>query len=114
MNETDLAKKIKELKNSNGLTNNDLAERSDLPVSIVSKFLSGATSHPTIDTIQKLAAALNVSIDYLVFDESAPGNKTVNSSEFSLLENYRTLNNTGKNLMLELSVLLKDSPTYKD
>ena len=113
MNETDLAKKIKEIKNSNRLTNDDLAARSDLPVSIVSKFLSGATRHPTIDTVQKLAAALNVSIDYLVFDENAPGNKTINSSEFSLLENYRALNSKGKERLLELSILFKDSPTYK-
>ena len=82
MKETELAKRIKEIKEQNGLTNQELAERANLPVSNVSKLLAGITRYPTIDTVAKIATALNISIDYLVFGNDTPSNRTRSRDEY--------------------------------
>ena len=111
-NETNLAKRIKELKEQNQMTNQELADRSGLPLSNVSKLLSGVTQYPTIDTVAKLATALNISIDYLVYGNESPLSKTRSKDEFQLIESYRSLSQAGKHEIIKYIALLTASNLY--
>ena len=69
MNEIPLASRIKDIKNRKNLTNQELADLSGVTLSNISKLLAGYTKYPTVDTVAKVASALDVSIDYLVYGE---------------------------------------------
>ncbi len=71
------SKRLIQVRKKRGLTQNALAELTGLNVSQIYRWESG-TSRPILEGVIKLAKALHVSIDELVFeeDERAPkGNK---------------------------------------
>ena len=114
MNETSLAKRIKLIKNQNNLTNEDLARLSGLPISNISKLLSGSVKSPTIDTVKKIADALNISIDYLVYGNMTSGHRICSRDEFQLIENFRSLNDSGRKEIIKYEALLIASKLYID
>ena len=69
LNEIPLASRIKDIKNRKNLTNQELADLSGVTLSNISKLLAGYTKYPAVDTVAKVASALDVSIDYLVYGE---------------------------------------------
>ena len=62
------AKKIRELRNKKGLSQEKLARLADISLNTLTKIESCFAKKPTIQTVIKLAAALNISIDCLVKD----------------------------------------------
>ena len=67
-----MLKRIKAEKKKQGYTNNTLAELTGIPVGTLNKILSGDSKDPSISAIIKIAQALNVSADYIVFGEPLP------------------------------------------
>ena len=65
-----------QIRKSQGLTQNALSESANLHINQIRRYEAG-TSQPTMEGLIKLAKALHVSIDELVFDESerGPSNK---------------------------------------
>ena len=63
-NET-IGDKIKQLRNKQGLTQDELAKKSDLPYTTLTKIESNVITKPTIQTVMKIAKGLNISIDEL-------------------------------------------------
>lgn len=61
-----LAKRVKEYRRQKGLTHQKLAEKTGLSFNTITKIEQGIGKSPTLDTLNKLADALNVSIDELV------------------------------------------------
>jgi XRE family transcriptional regulator of biofilm formation len=61
-----LAKRVKEYRRQKGLTQQKLAEKTGLSFNTITKIEQGIGKSPTLDTLNKLADALNVSIDELV------------------------------------------------
>ena len=61
--------KIKELKKEKNMSTKQLAEQANLPEKTVCRILSGTTSSPYVDTVQRLAGALGTTLDE-VFAES--------------------------------------------
>ena len=60
-------------KKKRGYTNEDIARLADLPVTTVSRIMSGGTKQPTISTLEKLAKAFNCKPDELLgTDEAEP------------------------------------------
>jgi transcriptional regulator with XRE-family HTH domain len=57
------------LRKQQGLTQQTLAERVGVQVLQIRRYESGA-SQPTLEVIRKLAVALSVTADYLIFDKS--------------------------------------------
>lgn len=57
---------LKSLQERNGLTTAELAAKANLPVDTINKIRSGTTRNPGTDTLQRLATALDVSLDELV------------------------------------------------
>ena len=61
-----LAQNIKKLRKQHKLSQEELAKKADITYSTLIKIESGANKNPTINTLQKIADALKVSIDGLV------------------------------------------------
>jgi len=64
-NET-IGDKIKQLRNKQGLTQDELARKSDLPYTTLTKIESNVITKPTIQTVVKIASGLGVTIDNLM------------------------------------------------
>ncbi len=64
-NET-IGDKIKQLRNKQGLTQDELARKSDLPYTTLTKIETNVITRPTIQTVMKIAKGLNVSLDDLM------------------------------------------------
>ena len=64
-NET-IGDKIKQLRNKQGLTQDELARKSDLPYTTLTKIESNVITKPTIQTVMKIANGLGITIDGLM------------------------------------------------
>jgi len=64
-NET-IGDKIKQLRNKQGLTQDELARKADLPYTTLTKIESNVITKPTIQTVVKIANGLGITIDGLM------------------------------------------------
>jgi len=58
--------KIKALRNKQGLTQDALARKSEIPYTTLTKTEANVITKPTIQTVAKIAAELSISIDNLI------------------------------------------------
>src|SRR5690349_14196497 len=65
MKNTELAKKIKELRGRKGMSQEELAEKSQLSLRTVQR-IEGGETEPRGDTLQRLASALGTTPDELI------------------------------------------------
>jgi transcriptional regulator with XRE-family HTH domain len=65
-----LGENIKELRQRRKLSQEKLARLTDISLNTLTKIESGFTKRPSIQTIHKIAKALDVSLDKLVEDKS--------------------------------------------
>ena len=61
-----IGKNIKKLRKQKGLSQDRLSKLADISYNTVIKLESGGITNPSIDTLQKLSKALNVSVDDLL------------------------------------------------
>ena len=61
-----LAENIKKYRKTRGLSQEDLARKADITYSALSKIEAGYVQNPRILTVQKIAVALDVTIDELM------------------------------------------------
>jgi len=61
-----IAKNIKKLRKQRGLSQDKLSKLADISHNTIIKIESGAIQSPTIDTAQKIAKALGVTLDDLM------------------------------------------------
>ena len=64
------AKRIRELRNKKGLSQEKLARLANVSYNTIVKIESGESKHPTIQTMAGIAKALGVSLDELIKDYS--------------------------------------------
>jgi len=64
-NET-IGDKIKLLRNKQGLTQDELARKSDLPYTTLTKIETNVITKPSIQTVAKIAKGLGIGIDDLM------------------------------------------------
>jgi transcriptional regulator with XRE-family HTH domain len=64
-NET-IRDKIKQLRNKQGLTQDELARKSDLPYTTLTKIETNVITKPTIQTVMKITKGLGISLDELM------------------------------------------------
>ena len=64
-NET-IGDKTKQLRNKQGITQDELARKSDLPYTTLTKIETGVIKKPSVFVMVKIAKALNISLDDLV------------------------------------------------
>jgi len=65
-NNQNLAKNITRLRKAKGLSQEKLARLADVANNTLIKMESGENQNPTLDTLKKVAKALNVSVDELI------------------------------------------------
>jgi len=61
-----IAKNIKKYRNKLGISQDKLSKLADVTLHTLTKIESGATSDPRIETVNKIANALSVSLDDLM------------------------------------------------
>jgi transcriptional regulator with XRE-family HTH domain len=64
-NET-IGNKIKQLRNKQGLTQDELARKSDLPYTTFTKIETNIITKPTIQTVMKITKVLGISLEELM------------------------------------------------
>ena len=64
-NET-IGDKIKQLRNKQGLTQDELARKADLPYTTLTKIETNVITKPSIQTVVKIAHGLGITIDNLM------------------------------------------------
>lgn len=68
-NHTKMLERIKSEKKKQGITNAQLSELTTISIGTLNKILSGDSKDPQISSIIRIAKALQVSADYLIFGE---------------------------------------------
>jgi len=64
--EKEIGDKIKVLRTKQGLTQDALARKCDIPYTTLTKIESNVITKPSIQTVVKIAAGLDISIDQLL------------------------------------------------
>lgn len=60
-----IAKNIKKIRKKKGISQDKLSKLAEVAYNTIIKIESGAIQNPTIETVQKIAKALDVSLDEL-------------------------------------------------
>ena len=66
MNASNIQDNIKKYRNKLGISQDRLSKLADVTYNTIIKIESWANTNPTIDTLTKIAKALNVSVDNLI------------------------------------------------
>jgi len=61
-----IGKNLKKLRKKKGLSQDRVSKLADISYNTVIKLESGGITNPTIETLQKIAKALNISVDDLL------------------------------------------------
>ncbi len=81
-------KRLKELKNLSGLTNEKISKKSGVPLSTVTRIMSGQTDNPSVQTIKELVSVMGGSLDY-IFELDNPKGETEEDNSDNLLNLYK-------------------------
>ncbi len=81
------AKRLASIRKERKLTQKELAGLTAVHVAQIRRYESG-TSQPTLDVIRKLAIALHVSADKLIFDEGERGPDDELSMQFEAISSF--------------------------
>ena len=65
-NSRTIGDKIKQLRNKQGLTQDELARKSNLPYTTLTKIETNVITKPSIQTVMKIAKGLGISLDDLM------------------------------------------------
>ena len=65
-NKSTIAENIKEFRNKMSVSQDRLSKLADVTYNTIIKIESGANKNPTIETLSKIAKALNVGVDDLI------------------------------------------------
>lgn len=63
---TAIARNIKKLRKEKGISQDKLSKLADVAFHTITKIETGDTPNPTVDTVKKIAEALDVSVDALL------------------------------------------------
>lgn len=92
--------RIKKIKSKKKITNEQLAEMTGIPLGTLSKIMAEISDSPKFSNILAICEALGCSVNYIVTGEpDNDNNYTLESGEIRLIENYRQLDNHGRELV---------------
>lgn len=106
----DFPKRLIELRKLRGLTQQAIADNIDLHVNQIKRYEAG-TAQPTLETLVRLAKALHVTLDELVFNEDERGPSDDFRKQFDAL---RQFDDREKMIVKELldSLILKHTANH--
>ncbi|MBQ9085827.1 MAG: helix-turn-helix domain-containing protein [Clostridia bacterium] len=100
----DYIDRIKKIKSEKKITNDRLSELTGIPLGTLSKLLAGISDSPKLVNVIAIANALNCSLDYLVSGiPQNDHNYTLTEEEIRLVEQYRSLDHFGQDLILTVA-----------
>lgn len=108
MNRTEF---IKELIDKTGLNLKAFSRRAGVPYTTLRSMLDRRIENASVNTVLKVCSALNISIEDLYNTSSS---KYLKPDEIDLLENYNSLNNTGKREVLKRIAEINLIPKYTE
>ena len=92
--------RIKLLKNERKMTNDQLAERSGIPLGTLSKILAGMSDSPKLSNIIAICSALDCSVEYIVSGTPEnTNNYTLSAEEIRMIEDLRRMDDYGRELV---------------
>lgn len=92
--------RIKQLKSKQKITNEQLSEKSGVPLGTLSKILAGMSDSPKLSTMIALCGALGCSVEYIVSGTPENNNNyLLSAEEITLMESYRKLDRWGKEML---------------
>lgn len=93
--------RIKQIKNEKKITNDELSRLSGIPLGTLSKLLAGLSDSVKLSNMIAICDALGCSLDYIVSGiPENTNNFTLDGNEIRLIEEYRRLDNHGKELLM--------------
>jgi SOS-response transcriptional repressor LexA/DNA-binding Xre family transcriptional regulator len=96
----DYISRIKKLKTEKKITNDKLSELTGIPLGTLSKILAGISDSPKLSNMVLIAEALGCSLDYIVSGTPEnTNNYTLSIEEIAFIEDYRQLDNHGRELL---------------
>ena len=96
----DYISRIKKLKSEKKITNDKLSELTGIPLGTLSKILAGISDSPKLSNMVLIAEALGCSLDYIVSGTPEnTNNYSLSADEIAFIEDYRQLDNHGKELL---------------
>lgn len=99
------------LRKARQLTQQQLADKVDLHISQIRRYESG-DSQPTLEVIRKLAIALSVSADMLVFEEGERGPDDDLRLQFEALNQFTPDEKAVVRILLESLILKHDASRF--
>lgn len=97
----DYIERIKQIKNEKKITNDELSRLSGIPLGTLSKLLAGLSDSVKLSNMIAICEALDCSLDYIVSGiPENTNNFTLDGNEIRLIEEYRRLDNHGKELLM--------------
>ena len=102
--------RIKAAKKDAGLTNEELAAKSGVPIGTLRKLLAGATTEPKLPALMAIATALDVSVDWLIYGTAA--DLRLPSDLKALSDALAELNGEGREKLLDYAADLVASGRY--
>ena len=99
---------LKELKKAKGMTTKQIADATKIPESTIKRIFSGDTDNPYVDTLRRIAIALDSSLDEIFAETKVVvATDTVNITELEMLR--------AKTASQETEILLlKEQLKHKD
>ena len=92
--------RIKAMKAEKKITNEQLAERTGIPLGTLSKILAGMSDSPKLANVISICRELDCSLEYIVSGTPEnTNNYTLSQSEIRMIEDYRSLDRYGKELI---------------
>ena len=92
--------RIKLLKSQKKITNDRLSEMTGIPLGTLSKIMAGVSDSPKLSNIIAICDALECTLDYIVSGTPENHNNyTLTDDEIAFIENYRTLDEHGRELV---------------
>ena len=92
--------RIKQLKNDLRMTNDQLSERTGIPLGTLSKLLAGMSDSPKLSNVIAICGALGCTVEYIV--NGTPENTntyTLSGDEIRIIEDYRRLDHFGRSMV---------------
>ena len=102
--------RIKAAKKDAGLTNEELAAKSGVPIGTLRKLLAGATTEPKLPALMAITTALDVSVDWLIYGTAA--DLRLPSDLKALSDALAELNGEGREKLLDYAADLVASGRY--
>ena len=92
--------RIKLMKNERKMTNEQLSERTGIPLGTLSKILAGMSDSPKLSNIIAICNALDCSVEYIVSGTPEnTNNYSLSGEEIRMIESYRELDSFGRDLV---------------